>query len=135
MWRLFYFSMYLLWKKFNLNWNQSGWDGKSDTFTLRKKKLRNWGLISHKCLIYRRQKLISWLMNIHQESPPTLKPMNLLLGLCLDPPHFAFLAHNKYSPPQAFNRLACSLLQHAFLILQFFCYFWIKSVSGNLSLP
>ena len=41
----------------------------------------------------------------------------------------------KCSPAQTLNGLTCSLLQHAFLRLQFLCYSWMNSISGNLSLP
>lgn len=91
-------------------------------------------LIPHKCLIYRRLKLIHWPMNIGQESLFILQPMNLLLEFLLDLPHCARLAY-KHSLPQALHRLLCSLLQHQFPKLQFFCYSWINSISGHLNLP
>ena len=45
---------------------------------------QNWrteSVISIKCLIYRRPRLISWPMNIHQEFLPILMPVNLVFGL------------------------------------------------------
>lgn len=56
-------------------------------------------------------------MNTHQESLLIPKPMNLLLGLWLDFPLFAFLVH-EHSPPQTFNGLTSSLLYFAFHELQ-----------------
>lgn len=58
-----------------------------------KQNLRTEELISWKWLIYRRSRLISLPMNICQESLPTLKPMNLLLGDRLDFLLFSLLAH------------------------------------------
>lgn len=78
-------------------------------------------LIPHKCLIYRRLKLIYLSMNTGQESLSILQPMKLLLELLLDLPHCALLAY-KHSLPGALHRLPCSLLQHQFPKLQFFCY-------------
>ena len=74
-----------------------------------KRNIRTKRLISSKCLIYRRQKLIPQTMNIHQESLPILKPMNLLLGFWLDSPLFALFDH-KNSSSQTINRFAHSLL-------------------------
>lgn len=90
---------------------------------LRGIELKNWQDDFHKCLLYRRLRLISQPTDLHQESLPILGPMNLLLGLWLDFHLFLFFAH-KYSL-QA-RRLACSL--------QFLCYFQINSISGHLSL-
>lgn len=131
-----YFSMYLLWKKFNLKWNQSVWDRKFYTFAFRKMKLRNWETDFPEMFDLQKTEtylLTNWI-STKNLSPLSSWWMYCLDSVCLDLPHFAFLAH-KYSPPQALNRLACTLLQHAFPILKFFCYFWINSVSGNLSLP
>lgn len=83
--------------------------------------LRIQRLIFYERLFYRRSSLISQSMNIHQESLPILKSMNLLLALWLYCPLSVLLAH-MHSLPQTPKRLACKLLQHVFPKLQFlFC--------------
>ena len=71
------------------------------------------------------------------EHPPGISPYpqtNKLTGLWLYFPPFALLAH-KHSPPQTFNRLACSLLHLVFPELQFLFYSWINSFSDNSNFP
>lgn len=59
--------------------------------------LRTERLILLKCLVYRRP------MNIRQKPPPTLKPMNLLLGLWLDSPSLNSLLMNTAHPKPSMN--------------------------------
>ena len=54
---------------------------------------QNMRLTYVKHLIYRRSSIISWSMNIHQESLSIFKPKNLLLELWSDSSLFALLAH------------------------------------------
>ena len=86
-----------------------------------------------KCLMYKSPRLISWLLNTHQESFPILKPMNLLFGLWLGFPLFALRAY-KSSPLLTLTGLAYSWCQHAFPELQSLCYSRINSIFGNLNL-
>ena len=94
--------------------------------TLRKWNLRTERPIFTKGLIYRRRP-ISWPMTICIESGPIGKPKNLLLGPWLDFPLIVLLA----SKPS--TDLPITLLQHVFPELQFLCYSWTSSISGNLS--
>lgn len=96
--------------------------------------LRTERIISIKCLISIRLRLIFWPVNTCQESLHILKSMNTVLTLWLDCPFFALLVH-RYSLPQTLNGFAYSLLQHALTKLQFLCYFWMNSISGNVALP
>ena len=84
-------------------------------------------MIFLKCLIYSRWKLVSWSMNIHQESSSILKPMNLLLGLWLDFLGLVLLALN-YRSPQTLNRFTIACSQPVLFKLQFLCYSWINSI-------
>lgn len=89
--------------------------------------------MSIKCLMYKSPRLISWLLNTHQESFPILKPMNLLFGLWLGFPLFALHAY-KSNPLLTLTGLAYSWCQHVFPEFQSLCYYWINSIFGNLNL-
>lgn len=77
-------------------------------------------LISSKCLISRRQKLIPPMQNICQASLPILKPMNLLLRICLCSHHFPLFDH-KDTASQTIRSLAHSSLQSACPTLHCLC--------------
>lgn len=59
-----------------------------------------WNLRTERQISHRKPKLISWPLNVWQESLPILKPMNLLTRTCLDFLLFALLAQ-KYSSPRS----------------------------------
>ena len=95
--------------------------------------LRAERLISSTCLIYRRPwrpRLISWPMNVCQESFWILQPVDLLLQVWLGFPLLHSLPLNIDWP----NRLICSLVHFVCPELQFLCYSQINSISGHLNL-
>ena len=89
-------------------------------------------LISSKCLIFRRQMLIPPTQNICQASLPILKPMSLLLRVCLGSHHFT-LFDNKDTAYQTIWRLAHSSLQSACPTLLFLCWVRVCSVASVMS--
>lgn len=119
-----------MWKDFNLKWDWRIENRKSHTCTFR--RMTKWFTIN--APINTRQRLISWPIDICQESLPILKSMNLLFGRSLDISFFVFLDH-KYSLTYTLNRVACNLVQHAFCELKFLCFSQINSTSGDTSLP
>ena len=83
------------WKDFHPKWNRGrGW--RLSHTLLQETKLRHW--FSHKCLLYIRQKPVSWSGETHQVSFPILRPKNSLSECQLDTPSFHSLSINRASP-------------------------------------
>lgn len=98
-----------------------------------------WNLRTKRQISHRKPKLISWPLNIWQESLPILKPMNLLTRTCLDFLLFALLAQ-KYNSPQIFNglpRAYCTCISPIAIPLLFpsKLNFWSFKLASVTSLP
>lgn len=109
-------------KDLDLKWNWRLWNGKSHACALGGTELHAEAETPR--LISERPRSISVLH----------KPMNLMLGLGLDFPLVALLAH-EYNPPKSLQGFVYSLLKPAFNQLQLLCYSRINSILANSSLP